>query len=494
MRQFPCFRQGIPQKWVLVPVAASCWLGCQDPLDDIRAEGAEPARVELTNHDDLEAAPPVVRFRIELSSAQIAAEDLNLFYGELSTYYRSRIANRDIVDSLVERRIPMLAWQLSPSELFAQPSEVLEIDATYTLVALGSGVLAQVTVAEPALPVLERRWPPATTAGGAEGGLYCAQGPIELSATELFLAPGDTPAELVSFDLQPDCALLTVADPAPVSVPEPELAEALVDPVPLIQLHAPPPAPGPCTAACYAAGPGCLCPMDDRARITGPEASVFWVLRVGAELLLRETHAGSAFVVPGLIPTSPQTLSGSWFGLQGRQFPFEVSFVTASAVPHAVINEVYADPNGPEPAQEWLELVNSGTVALNLEGYALEDAGGTTLLPNLELPPSGFAVVVNDTYQPDPDFDPLPDPSARLVRVERLGKGGLSNAGELLRLRTPDGELVSRFPSYPAPKPGVSVARKTPWSLDDDPDSFALHAPPGASPGLPNQFAPADAD
>jgi hypothetical protein len=32
----------------------------------------------------------------------------------------------------------------------------------------------------------------------------------------------------------------------------------------------------------------------------------------------------------------------------------------------------------------------------------------------------------------------------------------------------------------------VSVARRTPWALDDEPESFALHAEPGASPGGPN--------
>lgn len=472
-----------------MPLSASLLgLGCQDPLGAIEANGATPAYVELVDHEGLEAAPRVVRFRIELTASQFQPEDLQLFHGELSSYFRSRIASREVAESLLERRIPMLVWQLFPGEIMAQPSQVLDVESTYTLAALGYGVLAQIEVAPSELPVLWRRWPPSTSAGGAEGGLYCADRPVELRVVGLSMAPDSARGELSPFEQLPDCALLTVDEPASVHVPDPSLPAAFIDPAPLIHVNAATPVPSSCASGCYSIGPGCLCPTDDRARLVGPDASVFWIVQAEARTLQQETHGASAFVIPGLVPETSQAISGVWFDIQGRLSPFRLSFRTTPAEAHLSINEVYADPNGPEPAQEWVELVNDGTTSVNLEGYVLEDAGGATVLPNLALTPGAFAVVVNASYQPDADFDLLPDPSARLVRVERLGKAGLSNAGELLRLRASNGEVASRFPSRPAPEPGVSVARRTPWALDDDPGSFALHGPPGASPGLPNQF------
>jgi hypothetical protein len=118
----------------------------------------------------------------------------------------------------------------------------------------------------------------------------------------------------------------------------------------------------------------------------------------------------------------------------------------------------------------------------------LEDVGGATELPAISLEPGAYALIANESYIPDPDYDLLPAESAVLIRVPALGKGGLSNAGELLRLRDPAGQIVSRFPADPPPRAGQSVARRTIWSPDSEPESFALHAEPGASPGAPNEL------
>ena len=63
---------------------------------------------------------------------------------------------------------------------------------------------------------------------------------------------------------------------------------------------------------------------------------------------------------------------------------------------------------------------------------------------------------------------------------------GLANAGELLRLRDPNGDVVSRFPALATPAAGTSVARRTPDAPDTDASAFGAHASPGASPGRPN--------
>jgi hypothetical protein len=151
-----------------------------------------------------------------------------------------------------------------------------------------------------------------------------------------------------------------------------------------------------------------------------------------------------------------------------------------------VLNEVLANPSGQEPDQEWVEIVNGGSSHFDLAGYILEDSGGEVTLPSAELAPGEHALIVSESYDSASEVDVPPGEGTRLVRVPRLAQSGLSNSGEALRLRSPSGEVVSRFPATPPPKPGVSVARRDPSTLDDDLRGFGYHAGPGQSPGEPN--------
>jgi hypothetical protein len=168
----------------------------------------------------------------------------------------------------------------------------------------------------------------------------------------------------------------------------------------------------------------------------------------------------------------------------------DVSFRTLVAAPHVVINEVLANAIGPEPAQEWVELFNDGRTAVDLAGWTLEDVGGVALLPTASLQPGGFALVVADSYDAASSYDVPPAPATLIVRVARLGKSGLSNAGEPLRLLSPDGQLESAFPGLVAARAGVSIARLDPSTADTDLAGFGEHASPGASPGAPNALEP----
>jgi hypothetical protein len=159
---------------------------------------------------------------------------------------------------------------------------------------------------------------------------------------------------------------------------------------------------------------------------------------------------------------------------------------TRSVEPHVVISEVLADAIGPEPAQEWIELLNDGRAPVDLDQWTLEDVGGTVLLPAHRLEPGAFVLLVSEGYSEQAPWDVAPQSGTAVLRLSDLGKNGLANSGEPLLLRSPQGAIVSRFPAAPKPKPGVSVARAAPWALDDDPASFTIHGPPGASPGAPN--------
>ncbi len=83
----------------------------------------------------------------------------------------------------------------------------------------------------------------------------------------------------------------------------------------------------------------------------------------------------------GLAPDSELRLSGETIDLAGDRRAFDVTLRTTPARSRVVLNEVLANANGAEPAMEWVELVNAGSASTNLEGYRLEDSGGSVTLP-----------------------------------------------------------------------------------------------------------------
>lgn len=471
--------------------ALVCWLfasslgACQDPLAELEPGGGQRIRVELSDGAPLDQASSVFRFR--LNPAPGSLDDLVLFRDELSSYYRRSVATGDIPASLAERRMPLLAWSAGTTEAFAQPTQVLPRGAVYVLALLGHGVLAQIITGGPEAPLLERVWP--REVGGAFGGVYCLEPAYELAPFTLTLAPGDVPGDFAPFEFARECASLSVAEAAGVRVPAPAAGGVLIDPAPLVELQGVAVlGSAVCVEPCTALGPGCLCAEDDRAVIHGPSAPAFWVVDVDARSARGETSAEVPFVVTELSASTSYALTGAVFDLAGRLTPLVARFQTEAAKARVVINEVYANATGPEPDQEWVELVNAGTLSTTLAGYVLEDVGGAAVLPDVELAPDAYALVVNASYTPDPDYDLVPPDDAVRVVVERLGKNGLSNEGEALRLSAPDGTVVSRFPGQRASEPGVSAARRTPWTDDAAVEAFAPHGAPGASPGAPNFF------
>jgi hypothetical protein len=107
-------------------------------------------------------------------------------------------------------------------------------------------------------------------------------------------------------------------------------------------------------------------------------------------------------------------------------------------LPPLAITEVLANPAGPEPAQEFVELRNLGTEVVSLLGLRVEDSKGGDALPDADLPPGAYALVVPSGYDPQSPQDVPPRSGTVLVRVDaRIGSDGLSNGGELVRLRMP---------------------------------------------------------
>jgi hypothetical protein len=161
-------------------------------------------------------------------------------------------------------------------------------------------------------------------------------------------------------------------------------------------------------------------------------------------------------------------------------------FVTGPPAPRFVLTEVLADPLGTEPQAEWVELLNVGSAVGSLEGLFLWDDGGGSPLSAQHLEPGQYGVIVRQDFELGPDL--VPDADSVPVLVETLGGNGLRNSGEVVELRDASERIVSSIPGRQV-KEGSSLARLSPW-LPDVPESFAIHASPGSSPGAPNQFSP----
>ena len=126
------------------------------------------------------------------------------------------------------------------------------------------------------------------------------------------------------------------------------------------------------------------------------------------------------------------------------------------------ITEVLADPQGPEPAQEYVEIWNFGPDAIALDGLQLSDDGslvGQIITSSRSLPSGGYALLVADDYDPEQGLDLAPAPGVPLVRVGKsLAKSGLANRGEPLFLRDASGNRLSASPASKAPA-GICLTR-----------------------------------
>lgn len=115
----------------------------------------------------------------------------------------------------------------------------------------------------------------------------------------------------------------------------------------------------------------------------------------------------------------------------------------AEQLPRVQITEILANPSGPEPHAEFIEL-RAGPDGAALDGVYLADASlaeireawsaGKALgdpLPSIELKPNEIVIVVGSGYGVEPGQDPLPPSFTRWLVVDAsLGQGGLKNAGE----------------------------------------------------------------
>jgi hypothetical protein len=423
---------------------------------------------------------------------QIPPDSLWLFAGDLSNYYATRLERGELPAALLDRQVPTLAWIRQRSVVVA-PTESLAPGEAYTLAAVGIGSVVSILVAPDARTPWLRVWPPRGLPSGGSYAVYCGGGQAPSSPLAAVLEPDALSVRVVPGaddfgTLAERCLHVAPLAELPSTrtlVPPPMVDSTPLDPEPLGTELGAPVVPRSCTTGEIAFGPGCATVEDDRIRLRVPDQPLLWMVRGLAEPVVEAVSPGRGESLMGLVPDSRVALDLTTVDLSGRPDHIALEVRSLPAVPHVVINEVLANPAGPEPAQEWVELWNTGLVDVDLAGWTLFDSSAGSALPAATLPAGQFALVVREDYVPDSLDDLPPAPGTLLLRVPRIGNG-LTNSGEALRLETPGGTVMSRFAAVAQSQPGVSAVRHGPGAWDDDPAAFGLDPTGACSPGAPN--------
>ena len=130
--------------------------------------------------------------------------------------------------------------------------------------------------------------------------------------------------------------------------------------------------------------------------------------------------------------------------------PSSETFTTPGAVAsQVVINEIHYDARNEASAEEFIELYNPGSTALDLSGWSLTDAVEFTFPAGTTIPANSYLVICED-----------PATLNSVYGVTALGPwiGGLRNTGEEIDLRDASGTLQDQV-SYDAGFPWPTGAR-----------------------------------
>jgi hypothetical protein len=417
--------------------------------------------------------PPVVHLHLTLPEPRpLAPAMVALVRGELSDTALRGLREGSLPASARARAVPIML-RSEGDQLLVFPQQPLDAGHEYTLAVGPLSLRFPLIIGEQAPPLLERRWPPVGAPSEEDSAIFCGQDPLPGGLEAEGLGP---PLELsYGAPMQPGnrrCITLGAGldgalGPFPVALRSGEqrvaLAPASVDRAPWE-----PAAPLSCIEGEIALGPGCLLPQDDRLLLRWPREP--WLRLDGDDP--RPFQGG--LVLRGFSPEQDQQVHLRVRDLRGQTHEFHAAVRTLAPRPHLLLTEALADPLGPEPASEWVELYNDGSTPVSLEGWALEDGQGVTMLPAHELAPGAFALLTNELLDTSSDA-PLP-PGCPVLPLPKLGKSGLSNQGEPLILRDPQGNVHSRLPTAPRPKPGLSLQRPSVDTADDG-GGFLLHPP-----------------
>lgn len=429
----------------------------------------------------LDAVPPVFRARLE---GGVERGEPWLLKDELSDYFERALRRGEVPETLGARAVPLRYWR-DGGDWLVQPLTPLEPGASYSLALRGLGQVTLLRAAQGSPPLT--RFFPVAGRPKHRFALMCGLS-LPTQQPALVLQPGSVPLRIspgARASPAEGCIGLHVEAPLvePVVAP-PFLGGELLEPSAFLPEAQPAsPAAATCPAGQLAFG-ACLEALDDRLLVTQQNGDALWLLSEPLATKVAAVAFAPTVLLRGLAPSTEIFLSGEVVTSSGNVSRVELRLTTQPERSHVLLNEVLANAAGPEPASEWVELVNDSERPASLGGLWLEDASGHVALPAEQLAPGEFALLVGSGFQPSGLDVPLPA-AARVIELGSLAQRGLSNSGEALLLVGPSG-VVSRFPALAARHAGRSLARRTLDAADDQSLSFCEHAGPGASPAAPN--------
>jgi hypothetical protein len=240
---------------------------------------------------------------------------------------------------------------------------------------------------------------------------------------------------------------------------------------------------------------GALCvsegPVSAAVRFTTDEPAVVGLeLPDGAQGGVLSTPWSTAhhLAFGGLDPAGANPVTLSFEDVNGNEDAVGVDLVPTGG-PAIAITEVLADPNGPEPAQEFVEIANVGAAEVDLSGWMIDDnadADGDLLPTGTCLGPGAAALLVADDFDHTDGADPAPAAGALVIALESsIGSSGLKNSeAESVELYDADGQLVSMYGGQAgSPKEGRSAARIRAELPDGDALAWELDPSGASSPG-----------
>ncbi len=125
-----------------------------------------------------------------------------------------------------------------------------------------------------------------------------------------------------------------------------------------------------------------------------------------------------------------------------------------------VIDEIMIDPS-PQvrlPGNEWIELKNTTSSPINLQGWRIADAGGQSgPIPDFVLQPDSFVILCTGNA--------VASLSAFGTTIPVTSFPSLDNDGEILFLKTPNG-LVIHALSYSTDWYANELKKEGGWSLE----------------------------
>lgn len=130
--------------------------------------------------------------------------------------------------------------------------------------------------------------------------------------------------------------------------------------------------------------------------------------------------------------------------------------------PKVLINEIMPNPVADESLNEWIEIYNNGTEAVNVSSWVMgDDSGNDTLQGGLYngegtiMEPFGFAIITDDNTRVYNNFNVSPDAIKLYVDDSSIGNG-LLNDGETIYLYF--NSTLMDYAAYPEVKEGFSAS------------------------------------